>query len=184
MSTHLEWHLGLALGLANRIPVFSSCSKQSVKILLCCSQILKTNLCVRLCDVTELDGTQCRKIYLTFMRGRFFAKVKLSIYYILSNLIPVTNSEGNVSFEPNCLTLWLTAWGYDGDVRAFSNHLRIVTWYLCIRLLLMLVYSFLTISPKRFLTIWNPLSKIKHLERIQNGAENGAILDTLNLDGK
>ena len=41
--------------------------------------------------------------------GTIFAKVKLSIYYILSNLIPVTNSEGNVSFEPNCLTLWLSA---------------------------------------------------------------------------
>lgn len=38
-----------------------------------------------------------------------FAKVKSSIYYILSNLIPVTNSEENESLELSCLNSWLSA---------------------------------------------------------------------------
>lgn len=56
----------------------------------------------RLCLLSDQVG-------LNVSERTIFAKVKSSIYYILSNLIPVTNSEENESLELSCLNSWLSA---------------------------------------------------------------------------
>ena len=80
------------------------------------SYCLKLESCAVIAGIPGLLGSFYVRPYFlaeldlfNVLERTIFAKVKSSIYYKLSNLIPVTNSEENVSVEPSCLASWLSA---------------------------------------------------------------------------